>query len=113
MAGVIDAGELLGAVRDWVAGLELADAQAFEAKVAANALAIVARELAARPAEAEAEALAPWGGVAGACAALRDGRLPPDDPALLRAAAVAAVARLAVDNPRYATLPRLRALLEA
>jgi hypothetical protein len=80
---------------------------AFHAKVAANSLAIVGRELALAPDDAEAAAFAPFGGAAAACEALRAGTLAPDDPALLTAIRAAALARLAVDNPRYATFQRL------
>lgn len=81
--------------------------QAFHAKVAGNVLAIVLRELERRPDAAEAAVLAPFGGAASICEGLRDGRLDPADPDLLRALRAAVVARLAVDNPRYSTLARL------
>ncbi|QMW21820.1 DUF6285 domain-containing protein [Sandaracinobacteroides saxicola] len=105
-----DAASLLEAVRGFLGEVEgrLPARQAFHAKVAGNVLAIVMRELAARPEAAEAAALAPFGGVAGVCAGLREGRLDPEDGPLLAALAAAAVARLAVDNPRYSTLGRLR-----
>lgn len=80
---------------------------AFHAKVAANALGIVARELEGAPDAAEAEALAAFGGPAGVCAGLRDGHLDPGDPVLLEAMRQAVLARLAVDNPRYPTFARL------
>jgi len=80
---------------------------AFHAKVAANSLAIVTRELAQAPDAAEAQALAPWGGAEATCMALRESALNPSDPALLAAIRTAALARLAVDNPRYATFKRL------
>jgi hypothetical protein len=80
---------------------------AFHAKVAGNALGIVVRELEQDPDAAEARALAAFGGVAAACAALRDGTLDPSDPALLAAVRAGALARLAVDNPRYSTFARL------
>ncbi|WP_448586731.1 DUF6285 domain-containing protein [Thermaurantiacus sp.] len=80
----------------------------FHARVAGNALAIVARDLEADPDAAEAAALQPFGGVAGVCAGLRAGTLAPEDPALLAAIRAAVLARLAVDNPRYATFARLR-----
>lgn len=92
---------------------ELTGRLAFHARVAGNALGIVARELAQQPDAAEATALAPFGGAAALCAALRNGQLSPEDPAVLAAVREAALARLAVDNPRYATFERLsaRALL--
>ena len=80
---------------------------AFHAKVAGNALAIVARELDQDPDAAEAKALAPFGGPSALSEALRDGRIDPQDPAVLRALRSAVLARLAVDNPRYATYARL------
>jgi hypothetical protein len=101
--------QLLEAVQLFLkeAGAALDGRLAFHARVAANTLAIVTRELAQDPDAAEAEALAPFGGVAAACRALRDGRLDPGDQALLRAVREAALARLGVDNPRYATYARL------
>ena len=80
---------------------------AFHAKVAANTLAIVGRELAQAPDAAEAAAFAPVGGVEAVCEGLRAGTLSPEDPALLKAIRVGVLARLAVDNPRYATFARL------
>jgi len=79
----------------------------FHAKVAANSLAIVARELAADPDAQEDAALGPFGGAAATCLALREARLDPQDPALQDAIRRAALARLAVDNPRYPTFARL------
>jgi len=101
--------QLLAAVRLFLkdAEGELRGRLAFHAKVAANSLAIVERELAQPPDSAEAEALAPFGGAAGFCEALRDGRLDPEDPAALKALRLAVLARLAVDNPRYPTFTRL------
>ncbi len=104
------ASELLQAVQLFLAEAEgaLAGRLAFHARVAANALAIVERELAQDPDAAEAEALAPFGGAARLCEALRAGRLDPQDPALLKAIRLAALARLSTDNPRYATFARLQ-----
>lgn len=87
---------------------ELKGRLAFHAKVAGNALAIVGRELAQQPDGAEARALEAFGGVAAVCEGLRDGRLDPSDPALLRAIRAAVLARCAVDNPRYASFTRLQ-----
>jgi len=81
---------------------------AFHAKVAANTLAIVGRELAQQPDMAEDAALAPFGGVAALCEGLRSGGLDPSDGDLLAAIRSATLARLAVDNPRYATFKRLQ-----
>lgn len=104
------ASQLLDAVRLFLAEAEpeLRGRLAFHAKVAANALAIVDREMAQVPDAAEEAALAPFGGAEALCAALRDGRMAPDDPALLAALREAVLARLAVDNPRYATFQRLQ-----
>ena len=82
---------------------------AFHARVAGNALAIVARELAQQPDAAEAAALAEFGGVTALCEGLRSGSLSPEDAAVLAAIREAALARLAVDNPRYASFERLSA----
>lgn len=120
MADQVDAAALVEAVADFLRGIEadLTGQKAFHAKVAVNALAIVARELAQQPATAEAAALAGFlgrdaaGGVSGLraeiCGRLRRGQLVPETPGLLEALTDAALARLAVDNPRYPTLARLR-----
>ncbi len=102
MAGHPSAAELVAAVRAFVAGLELNGREAFHARVAANALAIVERELAAVPAP-------PVLGHSDAdlCAAIRAGTIGIDTPGLVDALIVATCARLTVDNPRYATLARL------
>lgn len=101
--------ELIEAVRLFLAEAEAAleGRLAFHARVAGNVLSIVARELARAPDAAEAEALAPFGGPKGVCEGLREGRLSPEDPALLEALRRAVLARLAVDNPRYSTFARL------
>lgn len=103
------ADQLLDAVQLFLKEAEgaLAGRLAFHAKVAGNALAIVRRELALQPAEAEAAALAPFGGADAIGAALEQGTLAADDPALLAAIREAVLARLAVDNPRYPTYRRL------
>lgn len=97
---------LLDAVADFIAGLTLEGRDAFHARVAVNALAIVAREIEQDPAAAEAQALSAFGGPAALCAGLRDGTLDLDTPGLLDALVTANLARLAVDNPRYATFVR-------
>ncbi len=103
--------QLLEAVRLFLKEAEAAlpPRLGFHARVAGNVLGIVSRELEADPDRAEAEALAAFGGAAAVCAGLRDGSLSPADPPLLAALTEAAVARLAVDNPRYPTLARLKA----
>jgi len=104
---------LLDAVAEFLAAIEpkLAGRSAFHAKVAANVLRIVARELVQHPdvveAAAYAELLGPGATAADVCAQLRDGRLDERTPGLLDALIAATAARLAVDNPRYATLARL------
>ncbi len=102
--------QLIEAVRLFLAEAEAAlpGRLAFHARVAANVLGIVGRELEQAPDAAEAEALCAFGGASGVCAGLREGRLSPSDPALLAAVRQAVLARLAVDNPRYPTLARLR-----
>ncbi len=99
---------LLAAVRAFLeeARAALDGRMAFHARIAANVLAIVERELTAPDA---ADPLAPWGGAGAVCAGLRDGRLDPEDRALLAAMREDVLAKLAIDNPRYATLLRLGA----
>lgn len=103
------ADELLGSVQLFLREAEaaLSGRMAFHAKVAANTLAIVRRELEQQPDRAEAEALAVYGGASALCAGLGDGSLLPSDPAVLAAIRAGVLARLAVDNPRYPTLQRL------
>lgn len=104
------ADELLAAVQLFLKEAEAAldGRMAFHARVASNAIAIVRREQEQRPDRAEADALAALGGAAAICAGLRDGILLPSDPTLLAAIRAGVLARLAVDNPRYSTLQRLR-----
>lgn len=94
---------------------ELSGRMAFHAKVAANALAIAARELRERPGAVEAEALGALlpdvpldERLAAACARIRSGAWTTETPGLLDALEVGVTARLAVDNPRFSTLQRLR-----
>ncbi len=102
MAGHPSAAELVAAVRAFLAALPLEGRDAFHAKVAANALAIVERELGASPPPA------PLGlSDAELSAAIRAGRLDAATPGLIDALIAATCARLAVDNPRYPTLARL------
>jgi hypothetical protein len=104
------AGQLVEAVRLFLKEAEeaLDGRQAFHAKVAANALTIVARELEQRPDAAEAHILAPFGGVAALCDGLRSGSIAADDRGVIAAVRTAVLARLAVDNPRYPTFARLQ-----
>jgi hypothetical protein len=106
--------QLVAAVRDFlekVAQPQLSGHSAFHARVAANALAIVERELAlgadqdaaerARlrellgsdgPLEAQNRAL---------CRAIRAGQVGPDTPGLLEHLRATTLAKLAVDQPSY------------
>jgi len=96
--------DLVAAVREFIATLPLTGRVAFHARVAANALAIVERALTA-PLPAPVLGL----GDADLCDAIRAGDFDAASPALLDALIAATCARLAVDNPRYATLARLTA----
>lgn len=117
MAALPETSELIEAVRLFLAEAEtqLDGRAAFHAKVAGNALAIVERELAQKPAEAERSILATLLGHDGppaalraeVCAALRSGTMDAGTPGLVDSLLAAAAAQLAVDNPKYATLARL------
>lgn len=117
MAEQIEATTLIEAVQLFLAELEpeLKGRRAFHAKVAQNALAIVARELAQAPQAKEQALLA---GVIGQdaplddlradlCGHLRTGQMGAGTPGLVDALLAVAQAKCAVDNPRYATLKRL------
>lgn len=105
--------ELVRSVALWIDQIRpsLDPRNAFLARVAANALATVSRELATRPAvDAEAEAL--MGGILGRsgdyatlnselCARIRAGALTAGTPGLLEALAVMAKNQLAIDQPNY------------
>ncbi len=99
--------ELVAAVREFVTGLRLEGRDAFHAKVAANVLAIVERELAAAAPLATGPLAAFARDEAALCAAIRAGTLDAATPGLLAALTTATLARLAIDNPRYPTLARL------
>ncbi len=117
MAEQIELVALVEAVAAFLKGIEgqLSGQPAFHAKVAGNALGIVARELALQPQATERAALAGFLGHdagldalrAELCGRLRRGQLTPETPGLLAALQVATMAKVAVDNPRYATLQRL------
>jgi hypothetical protein len=117
MAEQIEAVTLVTAVADFLKSIEgeLSGRNAFHAKVAGNALAIVARELDQAPQAAERAALAGFMGHdasldalrAELCGRLRAGQLTPETPGLLEALTVAVIAKVKVDNPRYSTLARL------
>jgi hypothetical protein len=115
MAEQIEMQVLVDAVADLLRGLPLEGQTAFHARVAAGALGIVSRELAQEPRAAETAALAGFLGRdapletmrAELCGRLRMRQLTPETPGLLEALTQATLARLRVDNPRYATLGRL------
>ena len=110
--------ELLGSVIGFlnqVAAPQLSGQAAFHARVAANALALVERELAQRPA-ADARARALYAALLHdaasplqalnrqVCAQIRSGELTCDDPALLAALREITSAQLAIDQPTYSGL---------
>jgi hypothetical protein len=117
MAEQVDAATLVTAAVDFLRSIEadLGGQKGFHAKVAANALAIVARELAQRPDMVEAAALGEFLGHDAQlpslrneiCGRLRMGQLTPETPGLLEALTTATLAKVAVDNPRYSTLARM------
>jgi hypothetical protein len=119
MAEQIEASALIEAVQMFIAELEpeLSGRRAFHAKVAQNALAIVVRELAQQPQVKEQDLLAAIVGGAGdidglrarLCSDLRAGEKGADTPGLVDALLEVALAKCAVDNPRYATFKRLAA----
>jgi hypothetical protein len=105
--------ELAESVRLWIDEIRptLDPRNAFLARVAANAMATIARELTQGPA-AEAEAVARMGEVLGRagtygelnaelCARIRGGDLTVESPGLLAALAVMAKNQLAIDQPSY------------
>ena len=104
MSGYPGSADLIDAVEAFVRGIEgsLKGREAFHAKVAANVLAIVAREL-------RQGSDAGLGDAGALCAGLRDGKLNADTPGLLDTLIAATRAQLAVDNPKYSTLARLGA----
>src|SRR5262245_45490784 len=108
------AAQLVAAVRDFlekVAQPELRGHSAFHARVAANALAIVERELAlgAEQDAAERERLRALLGRDGAleaqnrelCRAIRSGEITVDTTGLLEHLRATTLAKLAVDQPSY------------
>ena len=113
--------ELAAAARAELAALGADGANAaYRLRLVAGALAMVERAL-AEGAEAEASERAalsalPLAGEetltarrAQLCDALREGRLAPDDPAVLRALRACAEAHLRIDNPELQALPPRRA----
>lgn len=113
------AAQLVAAVRDFlerVAQPELSGHSAFHARVAANALAIVERELslAAGQDAAERERLRGLLGGDGPleaqnrelCRAIRAGEITLDTPGLLEHLRATTLAKLAVDQPNYSAYRR-------
>jgi Domain of unknown function (DUF6285) len=113
--------ELVAAVRDFIetrAIPELSGHTAFHARVAANALGIVARELESGPATADAERarLAALLGHDGPlldlnrelCARIRDGHIDLTTPGLADHLAQTTADKVAIDQPNYAGLKRYR-----
>jgi len=105
--------ELVESVRLWIDEIRptLDPRNAFLARVAANALATVAREITDGPA-AEAAAVAGMAGVLGhdgdyatlndeLCERIRAGELTVETPGLLAALRVMAMDQLALDQPSY------------
>lgn len=105
--------ELAESVRLWIDEIRptLDPRNAFLARVAANAMATIARELTQGPA-AEREAVARMGEVLGRegtydelnselCARIRAGELTTESPGLLLALQVMAKNQLAIDQPSY------------
>jgi hypothetical protein len=105
--------ELVESVRLWIDQIRpgLDPRNAFLARVAANALAAVGRELTQGPA-AEAEAMRLMADLLGKegsfaelngelCAAIRAGEMSVDTPGLLPALQVMAKNQLAIDQPTY------------
>ena len=114
--------ELVSAVRDFIeqrAMPELKGHTAFHARVAANALGIVARELeqGAPSAQAEQARLAALLGHDGAlmelnrelCKDIRDGRIGLDTPGLAEHLALTTRDKVAIDQPNYGGLKRFLA----
>ena len=110
--------ELLGSVIGFlnhVAAPQLTGQAAFHARVAANALALVEREIAQRP-SADARAQALYADLLQdqtsllealtkqVCAHIRSGELSCDNPALLAALREITFAQLAIDQPSYSGL---------
>jgi hypothetical protein len=106
--------ELVTAVREFIekhAMPELQGRTAFHARVAANALAIVARELeqAAPAADGESQrlqSLLKQGGTLDAlnrelCRQIRSGQIAWNDPALAAHLTSATLAKVAIDQPNY------------
>jgi hypothetical protein len=113
------AAELVGAVRAFLEEQVMPALEgrvAFHARVAANALGIVERQLELAPADeaAERDRLAALLGHGGSldeqnrelCRRIRSGELGPDTPGLVSHLRETTLAKLAVDQPRYESYRR-------
>ncbi|EMD84600.1 DUF6285 domain-containing protein [Pacificimonas flava] len=113
--GIADLAEAVAGFIEEVSG-GLDGRQAFHARVACNALAIIAREARQDPLPDETAFYARETGEIAAeacrayCAAIRRGEVVAVDPGMLAQMSDFVAARLAVDNPKFSTLARLRAL---
>lgn len=117
MHGHPSAADLAEAVQAFLRQVEssLKGREAFHAKVAANTLGIVIRELRQQPDAVERAELSRLLGRDAElsvlrremCADLRAGHVSVETPGLIDALMVAVTARLSVDNPKYATLSRI------
>ena len=109
--------ELVEAVAAWIDGIrpQLGPRDAFLARVAANALGVVRRELSQGPA-AEATATARLAALLGRggshaeltaelCARLRSGVMDRDTPGLLAALKASVQEQIAIDQPSYVPEP--------
>lgn len=122
-----DAAELIAAVAAFLrdeAMPALDGRLAFHARVAANVLDIVGRELALGPAAQAREGARlaslvggdgdgegdPASANAALCAAIRDGAIPFDDPSLVAHLWSTTLDTLAIDQPRYETYRRATAI---
>lgn len=112
MRSDIDIADLAEAVAAFIGELPLKGRQAFHAKVAQNALAIVAREHRAPDLADESAFYVERTGAdpaharAAFCRRIRDGSLKGED--VLAELEPFILARLAVDNPKFPTLARLK-----
>lgn len=118
MSSPIGIAELAEAVSGYLEEImpELEGRQAFHGKVARNALGIIAREARAdqmateRGYYAQRTGAAPEEAERAFCANIRSGEIDADDPELLEDMVIFVAARLAVDNPKFSTLERLKDL---
>ena len=115
--GIAELAEAVAGFIEEVAGT-LGGRPAFHAKVAQNALAIISREARSDALQAEGAFYRgqtaiddPVAAEADFCRRIRMGEIDADDE-LLRELSTFVAARLAVDNPKFSTLSRLKDLDE-